>query len=293
MIRRRWFRAMGTDVELFVDSGPDGDAADGLEAGEQEIHRLERLLSRFCPDSQLSRLNRERSLDPGAELREVVELALIGRTTTGGRFDPTVHNAIVAAGYDRSFERIDRDTTSGDVLGPVSCGGGVELDHATGVIRLAPGVRLDLGGIAKGYAADRVSDLLSASGPCLVNVGGDLATRGVPDEGAWEVGVETAEGTISLSLERGAMATSGRDRRRWRRDGQEAHHVIDPRTGLPAQTDLVRVTVVASSAAEAEVLATGFLVSGADAAAGEAEALGVPCVLVPQTGATRFVGGLG
>lgn len=292
MIRRQGFRAMGTDVELLIDSDSDAESGEGLQVAEWEIRRLEDLFSRFRPDSELSRLNRTGAIVAGPELAEVTGLALEGRESTGGRFDPTVHDAVVAAGYDRSFELMAPDMAGRRDQGPTCCGGDVQLDRATGTISLAAGARLDLGGIAKGYSADRVSDLLSAYGPCLVNVGGDLATRGVPEGGAWAVGVQTPGGTLSLALERGAMATSGRDRRRWRCDGDAAHHVIDPTTARPADTDLLRVTVVASSAAWAEVLATGFLVAGAEAAEREADALGVPCLLITREGASVWAGGL-
>lgn len=291
MIRRWGFRAMGTDVELLLDSDSDAGTAEALQAAEDEIRRLEGLLSRFDPGSELSRLNRARSAVVGPELAEVTGMALAGRESTGGRFDPTVHDALVAAGYDRSFDRMP-DDLGVRPEGPARCGGGVHLDRAARVVTLSTGVRLDLGGIAKGYAADRVGDLLAHHGPCLVNVGGDLAARGVPEDGAWAVGVETPEGVLSLSLERGAMATSGRDRRVWRRDGVVAHHVIDPATARPADTDLLRVTVVAGSAAWAEVLATGFLLAGAEAAEVEADALGVPCVLVTDDGVSVRAGGL-
>ncbi len=290
-MRRLRFRAMGTDVEMISDGAAEAESWEGLEAAEREIRRLEGLLSRFLPDSELSLLNREGAIVAGPELVEVVALALTGRESTGGRFDPTVHDAVVAAGYDRSFDLMDRDGPGGTPPGPLGCGGRLSVDRATGEIRLEPGARLDLGGIAKGYSADRVSDLLCAAGPCLVNVGGDLAVRGVPSDGAWAVGVETSDGTMSLSLESGAMATSGRDRRRWRRGGADLHHVIDPRTARPSATDLVRATVVSSSAAWAEVLATAFLVAGSDAAEREAEVLGVPCVLVRED-ATLCAGGL-
>lgn len=292
MIRRWGFRAMGTDVELLLDNDSDAVALEALGAAEEEIRRLEGLLSRFDPGSELSRLNRARSAVAGPELAEVTALALEGRESTGGRFDPTVHDAVVAAGYDRSFDRMPEDVGPRPGHGRHSCGGGVHLDRATGEITLSPGAHLDLGGIAKGYTADRVSRMLSVHGPCLVNVGGDLAAHGVPEGGVWAVGVETPDGTLSLSLERGAMATSGRDRRRWRCDGDAAHHVIDPATARPATTDLLRVTVVAASAAWAEVLATGFLVAGSEAAEVEADALGVPCVLVTEAGGSVRAGGL-
>ena len=292
MIRRRGFRAMGTDVEILLDSDSDTASGAGIAAAEREVRRLEGILSRFREGSELSRLNRLGSLTVGPELAELIALALAARESAGGRFDPTVHDAVVAAGYDRSFELIGDGGPQEPPHVAARCGGGVALDRESGLACLEPGARLDLGGIAKGWCADRVSAGLADWGPCLVNVGGDLATHGVPADGAWAVGVEVGEGTLSLALERGAMATSGRDRRRWQRGGAEAHHLIDPCTARPAATDLVRATVVAATAAGAEVLATAFMVAGAQAAAREADALGVPCVLVTESGATLRAGGL-
>ena len=184
-------------------------------------------MSRFRDDSELSRLNRDgRIAAASPDLVRVVELALEAREATGGLFDPTVHDAVVAAGYDRTFDAVrpgrDRDSRA------TSRTAAAAASASTGsTIELEPGTRLDLGGIGKGYAVDRVAELLAVVGPCLVNAGGDLAVRG----GAWPVGV-TDE--LTLELTRGGIATSGRDRRRWLRGGEERHHLIDPSTGRPA-----------------------------------------------------------
>jgi len=282
VIERRTFRAMGTEIELLVEA--DG-AAGALEAAEGEFHRLEALLSRFREDSELSRLNRDGALAAGPDLRRVVELALAARERTGGRFDPTVHNALVAAGYDRTFEDIAPESHV-RCLAPDVALGDARVDGTR--IELDPGVRLDLGGIGKGYAAERAAEILATAGPCLVNAGGDIAVRG----GRWPVGVETAAEPLTLELSRGGLATSGRDRRRWRRNGRELHHLIDPRTGEPAETDLLRVTVIAPDAVEAEIAATSLFLAGADRAAREADAAGVAAVLVTGDGRTIFAGGL-
>jgi thiamine biosynthesis lipoprotein len=138
------------------------------------------------------------------------------------------------------------------------CGGAVAIDGTS--ITLGRGARLDLGGIAKGYAVDRAVAILAADGPCLVNAGGDLAVAG----GAWPVAVEGTE--LTLELTAGALATSGRDRRTWQRGGEERHHLIDPATGRPATSELLRATVVAPTAVEAEVLAkVAFLTGRVDA----------------------------
>ena len=274
---------MGTAIELLVEAD---EAASALAAAEAEFHRLEALLSRFREDSELSRLNAEGSLAAGPDLLRVVELALAANERTAGRFDITIHDALVAAGYDRTFELVPADDAT-PALPPAPRGTRVVVDD--GVIWLETGVRLDLGGIGKGYACDRAAEILATAGPCLVNAGGDIATRA----GTWTVGVETATEPLTLELSGGnALATSGRDLRRWRRAGRELHHLIDPATGLPSESDLLRVTAVAYNAVDAEIAAKALFLAGADAAAEEADLLGVPAVLVTQDGRTICAGGL-
>lgn len=281
MIQCRSFRAMGTDIALYVDAAMRDGA---LAAAEAEFHRLESILSRFRPDSELSRLNADGGIDAGPDLLRVVALALDARERTAGRFDPTVHDALVAAGYDRTFDQVARDGAK--IGAAVPAGGGVRIDGTR--ISLDRGVHVDLGGIGKGYAAERAAELAAIAGPCLVDAGGDIAVRG----GAWPVGVETADGTLTLELCDGALATSGRDRRRWRRGGEELHHVIDPRTGRPAASDVLRVTVAAADAVEAEILATSLFLAGTERAAAEASAAGVAAVIVSDDGRTILAGGL-
>jgi thiamine biosynthesis lipoprotein len=288
MIAHRTFRAMGTEIELLVEAE---DATDALDAAEGEFHRLEAILSRFRESSELSCLNREGALAGGPDLCRVLELALEARERTGGRFDPTLLDAVVAAGYDRSFDLVDPDSGTdskpgADAKPGAAGGGGVRIEGCS--IELDPGVRVDLGGIGKGYAAERAAELLALGGNCLVNAGGDVAIRG----GSWPVGVETSDGPLTLELSGGGLATSGRDRRRWRRAGRELHHLIDPRTGLPGETDLLRVTVVAGDAVEAEVAAKSLFLLGADTAPEEAEALGLAAILITEDGRTVLTGAL-
>jgi FAD:protein FMN transferase len=282
-LTRRRFRAMGTDVELLVEAP---EASRSLAAAEAEFHRLEALLTRFRPDSELSRLNAAGSLAAGPDLLRVVELALAARDRTGGRFDINVHAALLAAGYDRSFELLSPD--DGCPLEPAHASHG-RVEIADGVIVLRDGAQLDLGGIGKGYACERAAEILATAGSCLVNAGGDIATR----DGVWTVAVETPDGPLALELSgSSALATSGRDSRRWRRAGRELHHIIDPATGEPSSSDLVRVTVVARDAVDAEVTAKALFLAGSDAARREADALAIPAVLVTAAGRTILAGGL-
>jgi thiamine biosynthesis lipoprotein len=270
---RRTFHAMGTEVELFLETSAGKRADRALAWAEGEFERLEQVLSRFRDDSELSRLNREGSVLASPDLVRVVELALTARETTHGLFDPTVHDALVAAGYDRTFADLPPEAPARDDATP-RCGGSVLVDGLT--IRLEPGTHLDLGGIGKGYAVDLAADGLALVGNCLVNAGGDLAVGG----GAWPIGITD---DLTVELTRGAIATSGRDARSWRRSGEVQHHLIDPFTGRPAETDLARVTVVAGSAVEAEVLAKMAFLGG------EVDA---PRVLVMADGGVVIAGGL-
>ena len=282
---RHGFRAMGTRIEILLDApaGTDADAA--FAAAEAEFARLEGLLSRFLPDSELSRLNRDGAIGAGPDLAAVVRRALEARERTGGRFDPTVHDALLGAGYDRTFAQMPGEL--GRPVEPARCAGGVHVE-AAGRIELDPGVRLDLGGIGKSYAAEAACALVAQLGPALVDAGGDIATRG----GAWPVGVSTTDGSLTLLVENGGLATSGIDRRTWLADGKVAHHLIDPASGRPAVGDLVRVTVVAADAVEAEIHAKSLFLAGATRAAAEANANALPCVLVTHHGQTILAGGI-
>jgi thiamine biosynthesis lipoprotein len=174
-------------------------------------------------------------------------------------------------------------------LGSAPCAGAVAVDVAASTVVLEDGIRLDFGGIAKGWTVDRALASLSAFGPALVNAGGDVAGAGRP----WHVGVDTPDRVLTLELDGGALATSGRDRRNWNSDGVERHHLIDPSTGRPSEGDLLAVTVAASTATDAEVLAKSlFLAGGLRQAGAEADERGVPAVLVGRSGATLLAGGL-
>ena len=281
------FRAMGTSVTCFVEA--DKDATLAFRAVEAEFERLEEVMSRFRPGSELSRLNRDGTIVASPDLFEVARVSLRAREETRGRFDPTVHDALVTAGYDRTFEQVE--DTGETPSARVRAGGRVMFSEET-KIELEPGFRLDFGGIGKGYAVDRACRLLAESGPCLVNAGGDLAVRGRPTSGLWTIGVETPDGTLSLGLECGALATSGRDRRRWKRGRSEQHHLIDPATGAPSQSDLMRVTVIGWSAVEAEIRAKALFLGGEQDAVDEATDLGIAAVFLTEDGRTILTGGL-
>jgi thiamine biosynthesis lipoprotein len=290
-MRRHRFRAMGTWVECLVEAAPSRGLDTAFARAEDEFARLEAMLSRFRPDSELSRLNRERSIDAGDDLLELTRLALDARAETAGRFDPTLHDALVAAGYDRTFADLAREEPVSRVVhdsrGKVATPGEVTIRGRR--IELGPGASLDLGGIAKGYAADRGVARLAEHGPALVNAGGDIAVSGPPSAGAWPVAVNVPRRRLTLAVVRGGLATSGRDRRRWSRGGEERHHLIDPSTRRPAEGGPLSVTVAAETATAAEVRAKALFLAGPGAER-EAASTGSPAVIVTGERDVRLVG---
>lgn len=276
LIRSEW-RAVGTtcSAAATVAAGDESCADAALAAARREVKACDRELSRFNPLSDLSRLNAAEGewVLVGPRLLEALQLALRAREETSGRFDPTVLPALVAAGYDRSFELLEERPA--ELADGWRAGTRIFLDEQRGRARLEPGTAVDLGGIGKGYAADRALDALLSSAPQvlggLVDLGGDIAVRGEPPEGGpWRIAVadprRPGETLLVLSLDAGGVATSGRDTRRFG-PARSLHHLIDPETGEPALAGPLAVTVVATGAAEAEASATALAIAGL----GEAE----------------------
>ena len=261
------FPAMGTEVAVLA---PAGRAAEAAGRARRLFEDWERRLSRFRPDSELSRLNANpgRPVPVGQLLYRVLATALAAARATGGVYDPTMAHQLERLGYDRSFERVPAAALARPAAGP---GGGwrqLRLDPAARLVTLPPGVGVDLGGIAKGMAVDAaVEDLVAAGlGPVMVNAGGDLRVGGRPPGGGdWWIVIDGPRGRLRVPLAAGALATSGTARRRWSQGGEPRHHLLDPRTGEPAWTGLWSVTAVAGSCAEAEVAAKVAFVLGHDA----------------------------
>jgi thiamine biosynthesis lipoprotein len=213
--------------------------------------------SRFEPDSELSRLNAAagRWADVSPELEGLLRAALEAHRLSGGLVHAGVLGCMLAIGYTRPLRLGPTAATLGGAAAPPPLPEMLEL--APGRARLRAGTGIDLGGIAKGWLADRLAATLGEN--CLVNLGGDLFARGAGPEGeGWPV----AMGPSTLLLRDQGVATSGVRRRAWLEDGETLHHLIDPRTGRPAATDLAQVSVVAGTAAEAEIHAKAALLLG-------------------------------
>ncbi len=300
-------RAMGTDMtlSLWPDAGRERAAASAVRHEMTFLRRAERRLSRFLPDSEISRLNRTSGTPvPLSQLAcDAIEAALAAAEATGGLFDPSVHEAVIAAGYDRSFDTIP-STPAADSSALVaraaapSCGRfrEVTLDARARSVTLPAGMKLDLGGIAKGWLADRIARRLGCCGAALADLGGDIAVAGLPPgETAWRIGLVSDDGGSNLlgqiSLVSGGVATSGVTRRRWRTAAGLQHHLIDPRTGLPALTDLLSATVTAPNTMAGEAAAKAVILRGAEAGATALERIQeLGGVLVLSNGTVRTAG---
>lgn len=266
------FRAMGCQMLAVVET--DSPAAEvALAQVPAWFENWEQRFSRFRPDSELMRLNQAagRPVPVSAVLWEVVAAALEAEKASGGLVTPTLLKELLAAGYDRSFDDLPAETAAGAAPSSrrTASARAVQRNARARTLTLAAGVQLDLGGIVKGWAADRAARRLGQYGPALVDAGGDIALSAPPSAGAWPIGVADPltpdEDVEVLHVDRGGVATSGRDYRRWQQGGVWRHHLLDPRTGQPAETDVLSATVVAPSAREAEMAAKAALLLGSQA----------------------------
>jgi len=257
---------MNTDIRMVA---VDPISHPAFIEAERFFRAFERRFSRFLPDSELSQLNRSTgaAFVASDEMLSLLTLALEMHRRTDGLFDPCVLTALEAAGYDRSFELVPADGEEAQQPIGATRFALVSIDVRGNEVRLPPGARIDLGGIGKGYAVDRAAELLAPLVDVLIDAGGDIAARGDgPDGDGWVVSIadpfDADRDLTTLRLHDEAIATSTTLRRRWRRSGEQRHHLIDPRTGRSADTDLVQVSVIAPSAVEADVFAKCALILG-------------------------------
>lgn len=282
MIGEIAFRAMGCQVRAVLDT-PDPQAVKVLRDVPGWFAAWEQRFSRFRPDSELSEVNRRagHAVEVSQAFGEVFELSRQAAAWTGGLVTPTVHDALLTAGYRRSFEDLSFEGPGAPAPEVVPGLEAVEWDPARRILKLPAGLHLDFGGSAKGWAAEQAMNRLQAFGDALVDAGGDIALSPLSPAGEtrpvsswrrdpWPVGVakpfEAPPALITtLALWGGGVATSGQDRRRWKQDGAWQHHLIDPRSGYPAVTDVITATVVAPRLAQAEAAAKCVLLSGSQA----------------------------
>jgi FAD:protein FMN transferase len=260
--------AMASPLRIFVAG--EGDRRAAITAAVAVVAAYERACSRFDPSSDLSLLNAAPNSTQVVvpPLLDALSAAFAASTWSAGRFDPRVLSDLERLGYDRTFSSMvsPRELAAAgrrrDLWRPT-------IDPAAGTVCLG-GTPVDLGGIAKGLAADRAAAVLAAGGfSGIVDLGGDgIAVPAPTSHRRWQIGVEDpddgAEPVAVVELKAGAWATSSTRVRRWRVGEQAAHHLIDPVTGEPGGAGLRSVTVLASTVAEADVLAKVAFLEGVD-----------------------------
>jgi thiamine biosynthesis lipoprotein len=217
--------------------------------------------------------------------------------------DPTCGQALVSLGYDRDFARARQDT--GSLRQPPAPGGGwrrVALDAGRQEVTIPDGVLLDLGATAKALAADRAAARIAAATGCgvLVNLGGDISVAGQPPAGGWLIGIADAasfdtttasvETAQAVTIRDGGLATSSVLGRAWQRGAARLHHIIDPRTGMPAQSCWRTVSVAAATCVDANIASTAAILRGAHAVAWLGR-LRLPARLVRHDGSVVTVAG--
>jgi FAD:protein FMN transferase len=292
-VNERHFRAMGSDAHVIIVGGPSGL----VDIACRRIDELEQRWSRFVPDSEVNELNRNagRPVTVSSDTVLLVQRAIEAWRLTGGGFDPTILGAVIRAGYDRNLNDIaDRRTAPISEL-VVGCTD-IDIDGLT--VRLPAGTGFDPGGIGKGLAADLVVGEMLAAGAAgvCINLGGDLRVAGDgPDRGPWTVAIEhpwSNEPVTLVGLHAGAVTTSTTLRRAWRIDGETRHHLIDPFTGEPSDSDLNLVSVIGGEAWMSEVLAKAMLLRGAARAFDIIDTNIIQALTVDDSGAVRSTPGL-
>ncbi|MBK8560008.1 FAD:protein FMN transferase [Candidatus Amarobacter glycogenicus] len=254
------FRAMDTDIDLFIETA--GAPPPGAFIGVRLLfEQQEERFSRFREQSLLSRLNRGEVIED-AWLARVVAMAIDAHQLTGGYFNPMVLPALAKAGYDRTFKEIDAEGP----LEPQRVPDPAKVIRVSGLsVELLAG-QMDLGGIVKGWTADLAAEHLATDHRnAFVNAGGDIRCLGDDATGTgWAMDVSAPAGSTGWNGRlTGAIATSTTLKRRWKvRGGGEAHHLIDPGTGMPSDSPFVQVSVRAETCWLAEVWAKAVLIGG-------------------------------
>lgn len=265
------FEAIGVLNQVTVDA--ETALAPAREIAHAEVKALDQACSRFRDDSELAAVNRAAGSEVGVGplLLEAVEVALLAAAATGGLVDPTVGPALGALGYDRDFKLVARSERTTFRLVPAAGWRTVDVDRRRATIRIPAGASLDLGAVAKAFAADRIAARIrdETGAGVLVSLGGDVAVAGAPS-GGWPIRVTDDHRRLdgpgqTVAIVDGGLATSSTTVRRWRAGGGELHHIIDPASGSPVVECWRTVSVAAATCVDANAAATAAILKGEDA----------------------------
>jgi thiamine biosynthesis lipoprotein len=267
---RSELRALGTGV-VIVTTDPMEIAAATWEVRTQLLD-IDQACSRFRSDSELEVANRSSGhpIAISPLLAEAIDTALRAAEITGGDVDPTVGEAMEVIGYDRDFDLIEPSAVPVMRVRPVSGWTSVGLNRRWGTLHVPAGIKLDLGATAKALAADLAAARAAKAvgGGVLVSLGGDIATAGPAPLGGWRIRVADCHDAgddspgQTIAIESGGLATSSTTVRRWERDGEAMHHIVDPGTGRPAEVVWRTVSVAAANCVDANTASTASIIRG-------------------------------
>jgi len=292
------WRALGTLVRLVVTE--PADLAEARRLLTADLAEVDVACSRFRADSEIRTLRGGRPARVSPLLAEAIAVALWAARLTGGDVDPTMGAAMSALGYDRDFEQIDRVGPS-VALTVRKLPGWREVHLEGQSLTMPAGMHLDLGATAKAWAADRSAARIASRLGCgvLVSLGGDIAVAGPAPDGGWRIRVQDVTGSPEdpppgpyalIAIRDGGLATSSTAARRWQRGGDVLHHILDPRSGLPAEPVWRTVSVAAGTCADANAASTAAVIRGRPALDWLTQ-LGLPSRLVDATGEVFTVAG--
>ena len=307
--QRGWasWSAIGTSIRIVVTEPTQLAVARAMLTDDLAV--LDAACSRFRADSELIQLEASAGKPTMVSpvLAGAVSAALRGAQLTDGDVDPSLGHAMEAIGYDRDFVLVQAQegmSQGGKMrvrVSRVPSWRQIELNEADGLLTVPVGVRLDLGATAKAWAADRSAHRIALTLGCgvLVSLGGDIATAGEVPPGGWSIRVqdvtgdplEPTQGPVgAIAIGEGGLATSSTTARRWERGGDLMHHILDPRTGAPAESIWRTVSVAAGSALDANIASTASIIRG-HRATGWLTKLGLPARLVAVDGTVKTVAG--
>ena len=257
------FFAMDTYMTVTATGG---EVEEALKAAQQAVFAMERRLSATDGKSEISLLNAEGGGAVSEDTAALLERALVLAEECGGAFDPTVRPLMELWGFTTEAYRVP---ALEEINAALSLTDWEAVELRGGDVSLAPGQKIDLGGIAKGWASETVCAVLREHGveSALLYLGGSVQTLGTkPDGSLWRIGVQNPDGSEEhlgiLSVGECAVVSSGGYQRYFDEGGMRYHHILDPETGYPAESGLASVTVVCSDAVAADAYSTALFVMG-------------------------------
>jgi thiamine biosynthesis lipoprotein ApbE len=296
------WNSIGTTIRVVVNDRAQLSCAREMLASD--LAALDLACSRFRADSELVRIEATAGTPTAISplLTEAISASLRGARLTDGDVDPTVGRAMETVGYDRDFASVPaRGGAIRVTVRHTPRWRQITLDEKAGLVTVPAGVRLDLGATAKAWAADRSARRIATQVGCgvLVSLGGDIAVAGDVPPGGWSIRVQDVTGDPFTStqgpagviaIREGGLATSSTRARRWKRGGDLMHHILDPRTGWPADTGWRTVSVAAGTALDANIASTAAIIRG-PGAPGWLAGLGLPARLVALDGTVTTLAG--